>query len=180
MRFWLTTSSTTPAVKPVLALSLAMVCVFTTGLTPVDAKKKKKPKINEEEVKSAIEPVQTDVRALMGKIQSRLLFTPEDNGKLDELKWQLMDLMALYGKSNLLAQPLYQAAVLFETRERLNDAYDMYQFVETTYPEEVVATRAGFKRHKLEQRFGSDLFTVPPKVALADETAAPTSDTKKK
>jgi hypothetical protein len=179
MRFWLTTSAKQSTAKPVLALSLAVVCVLSTGLTPVDAKKKK-PKINEDEVKSAIEPVQTDVRALMGKIQSRLLFTPEDNGKLDELKWQLMDLMALYGKSNLLAQPVYQAAVLFESRERLNDAYDMYQFVESTYPEEPVATRAGFKRHKLEQRFGSDLFTVPPKVALADNAAAPAEDNKKK
>lgn len=155
--------------KPLLALGLALACSITLATTPADAKKKKKAKINEEEVKAALEPVQTDVRALLSKVQTRLLLTPEDSGKLDELKWQLMDLMAMYGKSNLLAQPLYQAAVLFEHRERLNDAYDMYQFVETSYPDVPVATRAGFKRQKLEQRFGADLFTVPQKVAVAEE-----------
>ncbi len=159
-------------------LGLAAVCavVMSISTLPADAKKKKKkPKINEEEVKAAIEPVQKTVLELTKKIQTRLLITPEENGQLDDVKWQLMDLMAQYAKSNLIVQPVYQAAVLFERREYHQDAYDMYTFLEDNHPENPVTQRAKLNKYKLEKRYGKEAFALAPEPPEASDTDTATA-----
>ena len=131
----------------ILAL-LLMVAVDTlpTG-APLALAQKKKKGPSEEEVKAAVQPVQQRVVQLLGKIQSRLLFTPKDNEALEEVKWQVMDLVALYPDSPLMVQPVYQAAVLFS-------------HLTTTSPDSPMTPKAQLELNKLSKRFGADTFAV--------------------
>lgn len=157
-----------------LGLAIVFATVMSLAPMPVSAKKSKKPKINEEEVKAAVDPIQKSVLEITSKLQTRLLLTPAENGKLDEIKWQLMDLMAQYGASNLMVQPVYQAAVLFERREYFQDAYDMYSFLEANHPDNPVTLRAKLNKQKLIQRFGAETFALAPETPEGEEaTAAP-------
>ncbi|MDH4378323.1 MAG: hypothetical protein QE263_00240 [Vampirovibrionales bacterium] len=148
-------------------LLLIALDTLPTG-APLALAKKKKKGPSEEEVKAAVQPVQQRVVQLLGKIQSRLLFTPKDNEALEEVKWQVMDLVAQYPDSPLMVQPVYQAAVLFSRREWHQDAYDLFSHLTTAYPDSPMTPKAQLELNKLSKRFGADTFAVAsPAAGLA-------------
>jgi TolA-binding protein len=143
-----------------LALLLLIALDTLPMGAPLALAKKKKKGPSEEEVKAAVQPVQQRVTQLLSKIQSHLLFTPKDNETLEEVKWQMMDLVAQYPDSPLMVQPTYQAAILFVRREWYEDAYDLLSHIATTYPDHPLAPKANLEISKLSKRFGADMFAV--------------------
>ena len=159
----------------ILALLLLVAVDTMPSGTSVALAKKKKKGPSEEEVKAAVQPVQQKVVQLLAKIQSRLLFTPKDNEALEEVKWQVMDLVAQYPDSPLMVQPVYQAAVLLSRREWYQDAYDLFSHITTTYPDNPMTPKAQLELNKLSKRFGADTFAV---AAPAGGTASPAAGAK--
>ncbi|MFN8614449.1 MAG: hypothetical protein U0003_00850 [Vampirovibrionales bacterium] len=140
------------------ALLLLIAMESFSTVTPLALAKKKKKGASEEEVKAAVQPMQQNVIELLSKIQARLLFTPKDNEKLEEVKWQVMDLVAQYPDSPLMVQPVYQAAILLSKREWYQDAYDLFSHLTTAYPDHPINAKAQFEMARLTKRYGSDAF----------------------
>lgn len=155
-----------------LALSVAIAAM---PMPTAMAKKKKKEPVDDSkivaEIEEALTPINTTMKTLMSKVQSRLLFTPKDSDQLESLKWDLITLTQKYPTRPELVQPIYQAAALYHARDFYQDAFDLYTFLVTNHPEHPYSVRAKLAIYKLNQKFGDSMFTPPlaPEVAVAPE-----------
>lgn len=172
-----------PTLPKALALLVA-VCVVAGTVNDIPAQAKKKAKEADTtvqadaELQKGIEPINTDLTKLMMRLEGRALLSPDEAGKLVDLKYKLLDLVNQHPQNALLAKPLYQAGVIFNQREEYNDAYEMFSHLSTGFPTNPYGLRAKGQIQQLEKRFGADYFVAitPPAeddAATADATAKP-------
>jgi hypothetical protein len=141
-------------------------CIGITGNLTAEAKKKAAgpdPAAQADaEVKKGVDPLNEQLTKLMIKVQSRALLSPEDAGKLADIKYKLQDLMDQYPQSVLLSKPIYQAGILFSEREEYNDAYELFNFLAQSFPTNPYGTKAKSQIQQLEKRFGPAYFSAEP------------------
>ena len=145
------------AIAALLVLAVALGAGFST---PADAKKKAAKGPTAEEIQKSIDTLTKDVDGLTMKVQSRALLSPQENGKLVEIKFKLMDLMGQSPNNPALVRPLYQAGVLYNARESYNDAYELFNYLTEGYPANPYSNKAKSQMQMLEKRFGADTFFV--------------------
>lgn len=168
------------------ALLLAvLITALGAGTMPTEAKKKKGgvDPAAEAKLKETLDGLTPTLSKLLGKIQSRYLFSPEDSGQLADIRYKLMDLMQQSPKNPLLIQPVYQAAVLSQKREAYDDAFEMFSFLAANFPDNQYGLRAqgeiqAMKRQLGEQYFPKTSIFEPP--AAAASPAVPAAGPKKK
>jgi hypothetical protein len=163
--------------------TLVLLCLIIGSVDPITAEAAKKkggadPAAQAEaEFKKNLEPLTQDLDKLMIKIESRSLLSPDEAGKLAELKYKLLDAMNQSPQNVLIAKPVYQAGVLFTEREAFNDAFELFSFLATNFPANPYGAKARGQIQRLNKRFGPDYFivetTVPP--APADPSQAKSS-----
>ncbi len=161
--------------KIVRALSLIVLLACISCVSPVDAAKKKKDDgkdaaKQEAEIKAVVDPVDKTLTTLMVKIQSRGLFSPQDAGKLADVKIKLNGLIDQYPTSPLIVKSVFQAGLLFTEREDYMNGYELLSFLAAQFPENPYGLKAKSKILQLEKKLGSDYF---PK----DEVSAPPPST---
>lgn len=164
-------------VKPsrkLLALMLVASIAFMTGLRPLDADaKKKKDAVDpqaEEKLKEGLEPLSKTLSEMLVKIQARGLFSPDDSGKLEEIRFQLLDMMNQHPKNPLVIQPVYQAGVVYQKRERYLDAYELFSFLSMNFPENPYGLRAQNEIRVMKQKLGEAYFPAQPESESAQES----------
>jgi hypothetical protein len=162
--------------KTILLLTLAAVMVSAGSESAIAAKKKAAgpdPAAQaEEEVKKGLEPINTELTKFMIKVQSRSLLSPDEAGKLADLKFKLMDIMNQYPQSTSLAKPVYQAGMLFAEREEYNDAYELFSYLAQGFPTNPYGVKAKGQIQQLEKRFGASYFTVEAAATGTTQTPA--------
>ncbi len=134
-----------------------------------------KAKAAEAELQKGLTPLATDLTKLMMRIQGRGLLSPEEAGKLVEIKYKLLDLMEQYPQNPLLAKPVYQAGTLFSEREAYNDAFEMFQYLAQGYISNPYGAKAKGQIQMLERKFGANYFSVEMAAPVnpPDPTAGP-------
>lgn len=156
---------------PSMATVLTVMMLAMPAPTAMARKKKKKKKVDDSkivaEIEEALTPLNETMKQLMGKVQKRLLFTPDDSVELESLKWELTTLIQKYPKRKEIIQAVYQAASLYHRRERYLEAYDFYTFLATHHGKHPYGVRSALAVHKLNQKFGQSMFTVPAEIASA-------------
>jgi hypothetical protein len=150
-----------------------MGLVLMTALCPLSAEAAKKKKGGgDAELQKNLEPIAKVIDELNIKVQSRLLFSPKDSGQLSEVKYKLLDLLKDNATNPLMVKPLYQAAVLYTGREQFTDAYELFSYLSTNFPETPYGIRAKNEMFKLKKMLGDDYFvddTAPPAPAGANK-----------
>lgn len=167
------------------SLLIGALVVSMTGITDsASAKRKKKDdgvdeaaKI-EAEITKALEPIQEELKTLLDKMQGRSLFSPEDAGELGTIKYTLMDLLHQYPDSQLLAKPVFQTATVYSHRQDYQDAYELYQYVKTQFPENPYGVKSKQSIDQLRKKLGEDTIPKDPVIEEAvdnDEQKAKTA-----
>lgn len=150
------------------ALTMASLLFFSLlsvgpGYLSAEAAKKKKGG-GDAELQKTLEPMAKSLDALMGKVQSHMLFSPKDSGALLSLKFQLMDLMKDNPNNPLLVKPLFQAGVIYAGREQFIDSYEMFNYLTTNFPDNPYGIRAKSEIQQLKKLLGENYFATegPP------------------
>ncbi len=133
------------------------------GNLSANAKKKKKevdPQA-EAKLKEGLEPLSESLNKLLIKIQSRYLFSPEDSGELADIRYKLMELMKKHPKNKQMVQPVYQAAVLYQKRELYDEAYELYTFLSSSFPDNPYGLRANSEIRSMKRLLGDNYFPDP-------------------
>ncbi len=165
-------SLSTPSIlKRFLSLFIMGGLLFSLGFSDLSADAKKKKKVvdpqAEEKLKKGLEPLSDSLSKLLIKIQSRYLFSPEDSGELADIRYKLMALMKEHPKNKQMVQPVYQAAVLYQKRELYDEAYELYTFLSSTFPENPYGLRSTSEIRTMKRLLGENYFPPPiyqPKV----------------
>jgi len=136
-----------------------MLCIMClTSLDPALAAGKKKKSKADQEVDKALEPVMQELTPLSQKSDAKGLFSPTDMSNALDVKLQLLDLMKDYATSEELIKPTFQAARLFKNREMFDDAYDFFNFIQTSFPQSPYAAQAKVEIRHLKQQLGDNYF----------------------
>ncbi len=131
-----------------------------------------KAKAAEAALQKGLTPLTTDLTRLMMRIQGRGLLSPDEAGKLVEIKYKLLDLMEQYPQNPMLAKPLYQAGTLFSEREAYNDAFEMFQYLAQGYMSNPYGAKAKGQIQMLERKFGANYFSVEMAAPVAPPATA--------
>jgi hypothetical protein len=126
------------------------------------------------EVKKVVDPLNEQLGKLMVKVESRALLSPDEAGKLVDIKYKLVDALTQYPTSALLVRPLYQAGILFCQRESYNDAYELFSYLAQGFPATPYGLKSKGQIAQLEKRFGADYFAADgagPATPLASPAA---------
>lgn len=162
--------------KVMLGLLLVGLCLSASANLSAEAKKKAAgpdPAAQADvEVKKGLDPLNEQLTKLMIKVQSRALLSPEDAGKLADIKYKLMDIMDQYPQSAMLAKPVYQAGILFSEREAYTDAYELFNFLAQGFPTNPYGTKAKGQIQQLEKKFGPAYFSAEASATAATAPAA--------
>ncbi|MGD9579991.1 MAG: hypothetical protein AB7V50_01340 [Vampirovibrionia bacterium] len=86
------------------------------------------------EVNEGIEQAKKTISALTKKIYARMLFSPQDNDKLIELKINLYNLWTQNPTNKALAEPLYSTGQLLIQREMYDEATEILNIVIESFP----------------------------------------------
>jgi len=166
-----------------LGLALLIVCVISG--TQAEAAKKKKDDgkdaaKQEAEIKAIVDPVDKTLTTLTVKIQSRGLFSPQDAGKLADVKLKLEGLIDLYPKAPQIVKPIFQTGILLTEREDYLEGYELLSFLVNQFPDNPYGLKAKSKILQLEKKLGSDYFPKEDPAESPDATAATKPETPKK
>lgn len=165
------------SLKKTLILALtAAVTVTMVGVSPDMAMakaKKGKGDTVDPELQKEVDGVSATLMKLLVKAKSHGLFSPEEAGKVTEIKLQMMDLLAKAGQDPLLVKPVYQAGVLFAEREQYDDAMDMFRFLTTNFAEHPYGLQAKAALAVLEKQMGIASTASVPGTAPGAPPAAP-------
>ncbi len=152
---------------------MALGMLFSFGIIDcADAAKKKKDAVDpqaEAKLKEGLEPMSKTLGEMLVKIQARALFSPDESGKLEEIKFQLLDLMNQHPKNPVLVQPVYQAGVVYQKRERYLDAYELFSFLSLNFPENPYGLRAQNEIRSMRQKLGDAYFPAEPEPEVAED-----------
>ena len=88
------------------------------------------------------------------------LFSSDDVEKLNDIKYQLMDIMTDYPKAQPVAKPVFQMAQVLESRERYDDAYDFYNYVATQYASTPYGMQAKVQLSRMKVKLGENYFAT--------------------
>lgn len=168
-----------------IAVILVVVCLALLNgqdLTAEAAKKKGKKAaagpdpaaVAAETLKKDLEPLDTLIQAMQTKIQSRNLLSPEEAGKLVDIKQGLLVIIEQHPQNPTVARTVYQAGMLFSQREEFSNAYEMFSFLAASFPGQAYGIKAKAQLQQLETRFGPEQFlaeAVP--LAVVEPTGAP-------
>lgn len=162
-----------------LIISLIFLSLWATLSNDLTAEAKKKVEAGpdpaaqaEAELKKNLDPISTQLNALMIKIESRALLSPSEAGQLADLKYKLLDLINQPTPNALVSKPVYQAGVLFSEREEFNDAYELFNYLAQNFPTTSYGAKAKGQLQQLEKRFGASYFSVAAAGAAPTTTPA--------
>lgn len=166
--------------KPVQALLMAAILAVSIGFSgsiTAEAKKKAAAAADpsaqaDTEIKKVLDPLNEQLSKLMIKLQSRALLSPEEAGKLVDLKYKLLDLLGQYPQNALLAKPLFQAATLFAQREAYEDAYEMFNNLVQGYATSPYGLKAKGQLQQMDKKFGAGYFAEAALPATTSGTPA--------
>lgn len=156
--------------KSLAMILLAGICLGAGADLHAEAKKKGGGKADAE-IQKGLEPINAALDPLLLKVQARALLSPEEAGKLTDLKYKLLDLVDQFPQNALLAKPVYQAALLFSLREEYSDAYELFGVLSGGFAASPYGIRAKGQMQQLEKRLGPDYFAT---MGAAASVAAPT------
>jgi hypothetical protein len=157
--------------KPARALiALGLLLLLLCPLSADAAKKKKGG--GDTELQKSLEPISQTLEGLLDKVQSNTLFSAKEAGELINLKFTMMDLIKDNPTSPLLMKPAYQAALLYKHREQFSDAYELFTFLNNTFPDTPYGQQARSELFKMKKLLGEHYFAPNP-------TPPPTEPTKK-
>jgi len=145
-----------------MAQGILIVCLvltmLVTAIDPALAAGKKKKSKTDMEAEKGLEPFAQELTTLSQKGASRGLFSPAEMAKAMEIKLQLLDLMQQYPGSPVLAKPAYEAGRLFRSRELYDDAYDFFNFLQSSFPTSPYASQARVEIQRMKQLLGDSYF----------------------
>jgi hypothetical protein len=117
----------------------------------------KKKKLSEAKLKKALEPLLPQVQKLWLKQQANGLFTFKDQKALEALLSQWSEMLESAPKSALLWRPTYQLAVLLDKRDRAEEAYELYTWVQSESQNKTLALLAKKRILSLEKQHPENL-----------------------
>ncbi len=179
---------------------IALISFASISIAPdyaVAAKKKSKEQIEQErleaeklaqeeeakkiaEIKEKLAPLSDTLNELLKKKESKTLFSPEDAGKLAEVKYQLIDMIIENPDTSLIAKPAYQAGVLYAFREEFTDAYEVFSFLNSRFPREPYGVKARIRIAEMKKKMGEDYFPQELMDAYQEDTTTSSDKTDEK
>jgi hypothetical protein len=141
-----------------LMIVFLLLLVLLTAIDPAMAAAKKKKSKAEIEMDKQLEPITQDLGPLSLKSASRGLFSPEDAAKSLEIKLKLLDLIHDYPTSEALVKPAYEAGRLFRYREMYDDAFDFFNYIQTSFPTNPYANQSRVEIQRMKQKLGDQYF----------------------
>ncbi|MEB3246045.1 MAG: hypothetical protein VKJ06_08695 [Vampirovibrionales bacterium] len=134
--------------RKLFALSLGATLIFSSqvvGPEPSFAAGKKNAKAAEAAANDpAVELAKLDkiFDSILVKVRARMLLSPKDASAMAAAKLKLMDLMTTAPTNAALVLPVYKAGLLYAERDFADDALELFEFLQTQFPNHPYSARA--------------------------------------
>lgn len=161
-----------------LLVVFLLLLVLLTVIDPAMAAAKKKKSKADLELEKVLDPIVQELTPLSQKGNSRGLFSPDEMAKALELKLKLLDLIHDYPTNQMLAKPAYEAGRLFRSREMYDDAFDFYNYLQTSFPTSPYATQAKVEIQRMKQQLGEGYFADSTPAATPADVKTPAATAK--
>ncbi len=140
-----------------LLIGFLVLLIVLIAIDPAIAATKHKSKADIE-VQKQLDPITQELNTLSAKSAANALFSPDEVSKMLDIKLQLLDLIQTYPTDQLLIKPAYEAARLFKNREMYDDAYDFYNYIQTTFPQTPYGAQSKVAIQRMKQQLGDQYF----------------------